>query len=229
MIIFKPQHRAKRADGTTPKTMTLRERARKFGKVTNEETISNRRDVLISGPHAAGKTRWLEKMHQRSAQVWGRRPVVRLSAIDPLSKWADSAAIEAHSIDRGRKWTGAPAHARIEHLVSYVAEVRPVLMLDDTHKLSGRKLAIATRCADTAHVVISTTTSEQATPITLRLLLDKRGPTRVDLNSEAAYDSTSVLLWLTILVSLGAGAWQLAAVLGGLKFLAGGRGASKQS
>jgi hypothetical protein len=102
-------------------------------------------------------------------------------------------------------------------------------MLDDTHKLSGRKLAIATRCADTAHVVISTTTSEQATPITLRLLLDKRGPTRVDLNSEAAYDSTSVLLWLTILVSLGAGAWQLAAVLGGLKFLAGGRGASKQS
>lgn len=229
MLIFKPQSRPTRADGTKPKTMTLRERARKFGRVLNEETISNRRDVLICGPHAAGKTRWLDKMHVRCRQVWGHRPVVRLSAIDPLSKWADHPALEKHLAEQGKKLAGLPSYARTDALIDYINTARAVVMLDDTHKLTGRKLAVATRCADAAHIVVSTTTAEQATPITLRLMIDRRNPQRIDLASDAAYDATSIVMWLCMLISLGAGAWQLAAVLGGLKFLAGGRGASKQS
>jgi hypothetical protein len=51
----------------------------------------------------------------------------------------------------------------------------------------------------------------------------------VQLKSEAAYDITSMTLWLMILVALGAGAWQLAAALGGMKVLGGGRRAARQS
>jgi hypothetical protein len=36
-------------------------------------------------------------------------------------------------------------------------------------------------------------------------------------------------LWLLIIVALGAGAWQVAAALGGMKVLGSGRRASKQA
>ena len=69
---------------------------------------------------------------------------------------------------------------------------------------------------------------EQQIPISLRLLLVHRRPQRVLLDSKAAYDATSVALWLTILIAMMAGWWQLAAVMGGMKVLAGGRRAAKQ-
>jgi hypothetical protein len=46
--------------------------------------------------------------------------------------------------------------------------------------------------------------------------------------SKAAYDATSITLWLTILIAMMAGWWQLAAIMGGMKVLAGGRRAAKQ-
>jgi hypothetical protein len=65
--------------------------------------------------------------------------------------------------------------------------------------------------------------------MSLRMLLDKRDPQRVQLKSEAAYDITGMALWLLIIVALGAGAWQVAAALGGMKVLGSGRRASKQA
>jgi hypothetical protein len=38
-----------------------------------------------------------------------------------------------------------------------------------------------------------------------------------------------VFLWLLILAALGAGAWQLAAILGGMKFLGRGSRAARQT
>jgi hypothetical protein len=73
------------------------------------------------------------------------------------------------------------------------------------------------------------TFSEQATPITLRMLIETREPQKISLKSEAAYDVTSVFMWMLILSALIAGWWQLAAIMGGMKVLAGGRRASKQT
>lgn len=229
MLIFKPQGRSARVDGTRPRSLTLRERARKYGRVTNEQHISSRRDVLITGPHSAGKSYWLERLEGRSIEVWGKRAIVRLNAIDPLSKWADHPELPAFAAAQGLRWPSMAAHARVDLLASYIKAQKAVVLLDDCHKLTGRKLAVATRCAEAAHIVVSATMAEQSTSITLRLLLERRNPTRIDLASEAAYDSTAVLMWFVILISLGAGAWQVAAVLTGLKFLSGGRGANKQS
>lgn len=229
MLCFKPASQKLRADGTKPRTLTLRERGRKFGPIVSESHISSKKDLLIAGPQAAGKSWWIERLERRGDEVWGKRAVVRLTAVDPVSKWADFPALQAWTLKRGRAWSSLPAYARIDLLAEYIKDVRAVLLVDDCHKLTGRKLAVVVKCAECAYLVVSTTTAEQSTPITLRLLLDRRNPTRIDLASEAAYDSTSAVMWMFILVSLGAGAWQLAAVLGGLKFLAGGRGANKQS
>ena len=72
------------------------------------------------------------------------------------------------------------------------------------------------------------TFAEQATPMSLRMLIEARDPQKVLLKSEAAYDVTALVLWLIILAALFAGWWQLAAVVGGMKVLAGGRSAAKQ-
>jgi hypothetical protein len=49
------------------------------------------------------------------------------------------------------------------------------------------------------------------------------------LDSEVAYDATAILMWLFILIAAGLGAYELAAVLGGLKMLSGGSRATKQN
>jgi hypothetical protein len=64
--------------------------------------------------------------------------------------------------------------------------------------------------------------------MSLRMLIETRDPQKVLLKSDAAYDVTSMALWLIILIALCAGWWQLAAVMGGMKVLAGGRRAARQ-
>jgi hypothetical protein len=61
------------------------------------------------------------------------------------------------------------------------------------------------------------------------MLIETRDPQKISLKSEAAYDVTSVFMWMLILTALIAGWWQLAAIMGGMKVLAGGRRASKQT
>ena len=48
------------------------------------------------------------------------------------------------------------------------------------------------------------------------------------LNSEVAYDATNIVIWALIAVCVMAGMWEVAFVLGGMKVLGTGRGASKQ-
>jgi hypothetical protein len=61
------------------------------------------------------------------------------------------------------------------------------------------------------------------------MLIETREPQKISLKSEAAYDVTSVFMWMLILSALIAGWWQLAAIMGGMKVLAGGRRAAKQT
>ena len=64
--------------------------------------------------------------------------------------------------------------------------------------------------------------------MSLRMIIDKRDPQRIPLSSEAAFDVTNLAMWLAILAAIGAGWWQLAMVMGGMKVLAGGRRAARQ-
>ena len=82
-------------------------------------------------------------------------------------------------------------------------------------------------CRECSRLVIGTW-SEQSLPMSLRMLLDRRDPQRIHLHSDAAYDVTNLVIWLLMIAALGIGWWQLAAVLAGMKVLAGGRRAARQ-
>lgn len=208
----------------------VRTKTRKYGSVLDEHWLPTQRDWLIVGANAAGKTRWLQRLHSHAERIWRDKPALLLRAVDPIGAWSADPRIrtymEQHS---GQSWSKTKCWERSEWLLRWVQARHAVLLLDDAHLLAGRKLDIAQRLALVAGRVVAGASQESRIPINLRLALLRRDPVIEALKSEAAYDATAVFLWLMILAALGAGAWQLAAILGGMKVLGKGSRAARQS
>ena len=227
MLMLRP-HGAT-VDGLKRRVPIVRTRARKYGPILEERVLSVQKDVLITGPNASGKTRWLAKLNEHAPAVWHHREKLYIRAMEPLQRWYEDPRIQAHAAKTGRTWSKLRAYERVDALLAWAEASKIVLILDDAHKLAGRKLDIAIQLCRAATRLIVGAWAEQSIPMTLRMLLDVRDPQRVPLKSEAAYDATAMTLWLVILIALMAGWWQLAAVVGGMKVLAGGRRAAKQA
>lgn len=218
-----------RADGTAQRVAIVRERERKYGPILEERVLSSKRDIFVEGPNSSGKTRWLQKLDDKAPELWTGREKLFLRALEPLSRWYEDPRVEAYAQKMGKTWAKLKAFERLDMLLQWVATTKIVLLLDDAHRLAGRKLDVVIQLCRQATTLVVGTFSEQATPMSLRMLIDKREPQKVSLRSEAAYDVTALAMWMVILIALLAGWWQLAAVIGGLKVLAGGRRAAKQT
>ena len=219
-------------DASNAKTRVpiVRTKTRKFGSVLDEHWLSVKRDVMIIGASAAGKTRWLMRLHEHAAQIWHRQPAILLRAVNPVSSWMSDARVIAFMEDASKlSWAKITCWERSEWLIKWVEAKKAVVMFDDAHLLAGRKLDIAKRLAFVAGRVVTGASQESRIPINLRMTLLARDPHIEALKSDAAYDMTTVFMWLVILCCLAAGAWQLAAVLGGMKMLGRGNRAAKQN
>ena len=225
MLMLRPATSRKDGERRVP---IIRTRERKFGPILSETCLSVKRDVLISGANASGKTRWLSKFHEKSAEVWHKKEVIFIRAVEPLHAWYGDPRVQKYAEAQGKNWGKLQSFDRVAMLVEWVKTNKAVLILDDLQALASRKLDIIRQLVMEAGVVVAGTFAEQRIPITLRLLIESRNPQKISLKTEAAYDSTALVLWLVILIALFAGWWQLAAVVGGMKVLAGGRRASKQ-
>lgn len=208
----------------------VRTKTRKYGTVLDEHWLPTRRDWMILGANAAGKTRWLQRLYRHAPQIWRNQPALLLRAVDPIGAWSSDPRIQAHMEATSKQpWSKAKAWEKSDWLIRWVEHHHAVLLLDDAHQLAGRKLDIAQRLALVAGRIVCGASQESRIPINLRLALLRREPVIEALKSDAAYDATAVFLWLLILAALGAGAWQLAAILGGMKFLGRGNRAARQT
>ena len=227
MLMLRPH--GQRLNGTTRRVPIVRERGRKFGPILNERALSVRQDLLITGANSSGKTRWLAKLGDKAPEVWPGREKIFIRAMEPLQRWYDDPRVAAFVVSKGKSWDKLKTYERVDALVEWVKSTRAVVLLDDAHKLAGRKLDIAIQlCREAGRLVVGAW-AENNISMSLRMLIDKRDPQRVPLESEAAYDVTQIAMWLMILAAMGAGWWQLAAVVGGMKVLAGGRRAARQT
>lgn len=229
MLMLNLRKARTRADGVQSVVPILRRKARKFGPILEERALPVKRDWLITGAHASGKSRMLQRLAEAGPGVWKNRPLLLLRSVLPLASWCDLPAVQAWAIKKGDDWKKLKAHERQERLISWITETRPVVMLDDCHKLTGRKADIALRAVRAAGLVVASASAEAAIPITLRLELQRRQPEAIALDSDAPYDFTQVLAYLISIIALAAGAWPLAAAVGGLHLLGRGSRASKQS
>ena len=229
MLMLMTRASGTRKNGSLRRVPIIRKRERKFGPILEERVLSVKQDVLVTGPNSSGKTRWLGKLDDKAGDIWAGREKMYLRAMEPLQRWYEEPRVEAYAVKYGKTWAKLKSYEKIDFLLAWVKESKIVLLIDDAHKLVGRKLDIALKMCRDAFVLVVGTFAEQAMPMTLRMLVDARNPQKIALKSEAAYDVTAMMLWLLILIALMAGWWQLAAIIGGMKVLAGGRRAAKQT
>ena len=234
ILLLRPERT--RPDGTRVRKPVVRIRGRKYGPVSSETVLSIRRDLAVYGPAQSGKTRWLAKLHDGAAAIWStQREVLHLRVVDPLGAWSEDPRIAAACDARAaadstrRPWAKLRAFERTAELVAWVEQTRPVLIVDDVHLAAGRKADVLRQLVGGCLVMVYSATEPQRIPMSLRTLLQRREPQEVNLKSEAAYDATGVFFWFLILLSAAAGAWPVAAALGGLKVMGGGRRAAKQT
>jgi hypothetical protein len=230
MLILKLRRgRVRVRDGVQAVVPLVRRRARKYGQVLDEKALSVKKDWMITGAHASGKSRWLGRLYADAGGIWKNRPAVYLRACNPLAAWSEDPRVIAWCAERGQDWRRLRAWERADALVSWIESTRAVLLLDDAHLMTGRKADVALRCVRGAGRVIVSASAEGRIPITLRLALQQREPERVHLDSDAPYDLTAVIAFIFAVAATAAGAWPVAAAVGGLHLLGRGQRAARQS
>lgn len=147
----------------------------------------------------------------------------------PLSAWAEDERIKTFVEEKGERWNKLRTWERTERLIEWVEKNRAAVLIDDAHLLTGRKADIMVQVVRGAGRVVTTTTTEGRIPITLRMALQAREPEHIHLDSDAPYDMTTVIAWMVAVLATAAGAWPVAAVVGGLHLLGRGARSAKQS
>lgn len=222
------RHRV-RADGIRSVLPVVIEKTRMFGRVQHEQKISVKRSVIITGAHQSGKTRWLQRMYDEAPGIWRNRPVLLLRCVHPLAQWIEHDDVRAYAEERyGRAWQRIRSWERIDAAVEWIRANRAVLLIDDAHIVSGRKLDVLLRMLRAAPIAVVSASAEQRIAVSLRIELDARNPQRIHLHSDAAYDITPFVIWTLTLAALAAGSWELSALGAGLSMLGRGRRAAKQ-
>jgi hypothetical protein len=229
LILKKRSAENRKVSGRLP---VHRVRSRKYGPVIHERTLRRTQDIAIFGPHGAGKSYWLGRLAGGAAEVWPGRQSALVRAVEPLADWTEQPAVAAWNDAREDKraaWAKLRQSERVELLVTWCTEVRAVILVDDMHKLTGRKADVVCRLIEGAHVVVYTASEETRLPMSLRLMLGRRKPQVVSLSSAAAYDYTGALIWSLCILSAAMGAWPIAAAIGAFRVVGGGRRAAKQT
>lgn len=235
-LTIKKQPSAKRQNGREVAQAYYVHKARKYGKVIEQQCISVKRPILVTGANASGKTRWLTRLHESSGMIWNQRTAtpLYLSAARPLSAWTDTKPLELWWAGRDnpseiRHWTKLKAWERVDALPLYLEETGAVLFVDDAHLITGRKLKVLEECVRAAAVFVMGAEDEGRLGQTVRRDVLGRKPQVFRLSTDVAYDATPLMMWFLIVIASLMQFWILVAVLGGIKLLGSGRRATKQT
>lgn len=228
-----------RADGSKFAEAFFVKKPRKYAEASEIETVSKKKCLLVTGAHDSGKSRWIHRLFDASADIWGSKaktnPPVILEALQPLIAWTEQDGLiawwdmraEASEDDKKKYWKTLKPHQRADALVEYVAKTGALVFCDDCHRLTGRKLQVARSCLMAAKIFIISASEEQRIAPNLRQVVLRRDPQIFRLGSEVSYDATNVFMWIFLFSCLAGGWWEAAAVLGGLKALGSGRRATR--
>ncbi len=204
-------------------------RKRTFRSIPHEHRyIKKTQDIWLLGPPQCGKSKSIQQLIGKSDLLWPRWPKLNCHATDPISRWTTQPAFTQHLKGQGLTPTKMGAEERIDALLEWAKQHPIVLIIDDAHALSSRKLELMVRLAQHARIVVMGAISEQALHPSLRTCLQRRAPQVLTFSSETPYDATVTLVCLMLLMALAAGWYELAAALTTARALGHGPLASRQ-
>ena len=206
------------------------------------------KSTMISRLYDEAETIWFNQVkpysHTRNTKLANDKPILNpdetldnwqfpepvfISGITPLSKWTEHSGVKTWYESKGEdEYKKIPAWKRVELLAQYLKETRAILLIDDAHKLTGRKLQIVKDCIAAAFRVILSASDENKLAPNIRRQFLESEPQIIRLNSEVAYDATHLFIWFIVIVCFMTGQTEIAAVLGMLETMKGGRRASRQ-
>ncbi|WP_221067496.1 hypothetical protein [Methylomagnum ishizawai] len=215
-------------------------KTRKMGDVLNEQSISVRRPVLITGTHAAGKSRWLKRLYADAHRVWATRAKATplyLVASNSLAEWVDGKHLElwwagrAHGQAETRHWSKLKPFEKYRALPLYLQETGAVLFIDDAHAMTtnSKKGKVAQDCVRAAGVWVIAATDEGRLFPGLRKDVMGLDPQIFRLESDVAMDNTKYLIWSLAAFFMVIGLPGAAFAIAGAKVLVDSRKAAKQS
>ncbi len=164
---------------------------------------------------------------------WKWHQPIFIGANQNLTQWVDNDGLcswwcEKHCASE-KDFNKLKQYQKLALIRDYLKETRTVLFVDDAHKFSGKRVQYFKDFFSVASRVIMSCESEQRLPESIRLMVLRKSPEIFQLNTDVSYDMTHVLVWFVLVLLVVAGQYEIALLLGGLKMLASGRGAAKQT
>jgi hypothetical protein len=190
--------------------------------------IQKTRDIWLLGPPQCGKSKAIGQLIDKSAELWRHWPIMHCRATDPITRWTMQPALTQHLQGQGMAIKAMGGEERIDAMLDWARQCPMVLIIDDAHALSGRKLELIVQLAQEARLVVMGAISEQALHPSLRTCLQRRAPQVLTFSSETPYDATVTLVCILLLMALAAGWYELAAALTTARALGHGPLASRQ-
>lgn len=181
------------------------------------ETFSVRSNHLILGADNAGKSRWISKLSKERNQVWKGKNTIAIRSVDALTDWY----VQLPKMYRdGLLYPPKTSPERLQVMIDWLKG--GVLLVDDIHRATGRKVDYLHDLISNAKIVVVSATSHQKIHPKLRHTVMSLDPQIHDLASNTAYDATQILIWLLVVVLVAVGAAEAAILLGGASLLRGG-------
>jgi hypothetical protein len=204
-------------------------RRRAYSNLAHENHyIRKTQDIWLLGPAQCGKSHAIRQLIEKADVLWRQTPTLNCHATDPISRWTSQPALTQYLEGKGVTAKKLGAEDRIDALLDWAEQCRMVLIIDDAHALSGRKLELIVKLAQKARRVVMGAISEQALHPSLRTCLQRRAPQVLTFRSETPYDATVTLVCILLLMALAAGWYELAAALTTARALGHGPLASRQ-
>lgn len=201
---------------TTRAIPRIRHQKNAYSSPVKTETLSLKKSHLIIGADNAGKSRWISKLRKEANVIWRNRPVLALRSVDAVTDWVAQLPRDFRNAHDAPK----TMTERIELMREYVRG--GVLLVDDVHRLQGRKVDYMHELISDARYVIASATSTQKIHPKVRHTLMSREPVIHELQSGTAYDATHAIVWILVVVLMVAGMGEMSVILAGANLLTRG-------
>ena len=228
--------RIKKVKDRNFKSLIFRERKRKYEK-ESDTYISKVKPVIIYGKAAAGKSKEISKLWEQKQEIWdeNKYSFIWFSGTDSITEILHKNLTEEDnakfSEDKLEEYLDFDIDLD-EHINKQYIKLRilsekaksSILFMDDTDKLTGKKLEIAKELLRNSKNFIITATDEHTINKTIRHMVIRKRPTLIDLNTSTSYDATNIVFVVFIISLFTTGMYEMAMLVMAGRFAMKGMG-----
>lgn len=228
--------RIKKVKDKNFKSLIFRERKRKYEK-ESDTYISKIKPIIIYGKAAAGKSKEISKLWEQKQEIWDQTKYnfIWFSGTDSITEILhknltdeDSAKFSDEKLEEYLDFDiDLDEHINKQYIKLRILSEKAkkaILFMDDTDKLTGKKLEIAKELLRNSKSFIITATDDHTINKTIRFQVLKKNPTIIDLNTSTSYDATNIIFVMFILGLFTTGMYEMAMLVMAGRFAMKGMG-----